>query len=47
MRNLFSFDIDIKEMMPFCSYSVVVADPDDPLKTTDQTRHLGLIVSML
>ena len=24
-----------------------VADPDDPLKTTDQTRRLGLIVGSL
>jgi len=23
------------------------SDPDDPLKTTDQTRQLGLIVSFL
>ena len=28
-------------------YCVYTADPDDPLKTTDQTRRLGLIVRLL
>lgn len=32
-------------MMSFCY--PILADPDDPLKTTDQTRRLGLIVSIL
>lgn len=27
-----------------CANHSIVADPDDPLKTTDQTRRLGLIV---
>ena len=26
------------------TYCIGVSDPDDPLKTTDQTRRLGLIV---
>lgn len=29
------------------TYSIGVSDPDDPLKTTDQTRRLGLIVRII
>ncbi|GMP74472.1 hypothetical protein CsSME_00031882 [Camellia sinensis var. sinensis] len=29
-------------MILTCAFA---ADPDDPLKTTDQTRHLGLIAT--
>lgn len=32
------------DCMLILTYSIGVSDPDDPLKTTDQTRRLGLIV---
>ncbi|EXB55703.1 hypothetical protein L484_000928 [Morus notabilis] len=39
--------LKVVDCMPTQKCSVVLSDPDDPLKTTDQTRRLGLIVCIL